>query len=279
MKEGIMKIKKACLITGASAFIASGLLGGSLFPPCPAEPLTVYAAEAAPFAAGETAPEALSPETGIIDYTVYVDQVAALAETEDQKRYRALCPAFEAGQAVTLQSSADREAFVNYYYNSYDLYSGNTSSGCWFQGDKQTYIKSAVPGTRAACITATIDKFGLSTEGDAFTIIRDTCSRVRSGLKYDQEYYYANYLDSLAAGYGICVHYSAAAYILLNAEGIPTRMVGGYRSGGGHSWNQCFVNGAWVTVDFTSFADKNISPDGFVTADYLPTFVEAYTLK
>lgn len=63
------------------------------------------------------------------------------------------------------------------------------------------------------------------------------------------DYMDMSYPDALVSGHAICVHYSMAAYILLNAEGIPTRMVAGTRSGGGHQWNECFIDGTWVTVD------------------------------
>ena len=232
-----------------------------------ARPLDLYASEAA-------AVPAPSGQEMVIDYTTYVDQVASLAETEDQKRYRSLCPAFEAGETITLKSSEDREAFVRYYRNSYDLFLANTQGTVWYEGDRNTYLETPVSDYRAAVITATINKFGLSVDADPLTAIRNTCSRVRSGFQYDYDYMKMTYPDALVSGHAICVHYSMAAYILLNAEGIPTRMVAGTRSGGGHQWNECFVNGAWVTVDFTSFADKNISPDGFVSADYLGTYVE-----
>ena len=233
-------------------------------------PLNVQAAEL-----GAAPVPAPTEQQMTIDYTTYVDQVASLVETEDQKRYRSLCPAFEAGETITLKSSDDRSAFIKYYNYSYDLLKGNSErKSYWYSSETNAYLEKATGDYRAAVITATINKFGLSTEGDVYTIIRDTCSRVRSNTKYDKEYMYRNYPDSLVSGRAVCVHYSMAAYILLNAEGIPTRMVGGTRSGGGHQWNECFIDGTWVTVDFTSFANKSISPDGFVSADYLETYVE-----
>lgn len=251
------KMKKIAAVIGTVVIMISG----------GARPLDLYASEAA-------AVPAPSGQEMAIDYTTYVDQVASLAETEDQKRYRSLCPAFEAGETITLKSSEDREAFVRYYRNSYDLFLANTQGTVWYEGDRNTYLETPVSDYRAAVITATINKFGLSVDADPLTAIRNTCSRVRSGFQYDYDYMKMTYPDALVSGHAICVHYSMAAYILLNAEGIPTRMVAGTRSGGGHQWNECFVNGAWVTVDFTSFADKNISPDGFVSADYLGTYVE-----
>lgn len=212
-----------------------------------------------------------------IDYTVYVDQVAALADkTEDQKRYRSLCPAYEAGQMVYLNSSADRDAFMDYYRNSYNLYSANSWIGYWYGENKSKM--PAESDKRAACILATIEKFGIPTGDDAFGIVRDACSRVRNGMQYNNDFRKINYLDSLTLGTGVCVHYNRAAYILLNAAGIPTRMASGYRSGSSHAWNECFINGVWYVVDFTEFADKNCSPDGFVAQDYLPLFVETSTM-
>ena len=228
-------------------------------------------------AAGVTAPQPEVSETPQIDYTVYVDQVAALADkTEDQKRYRTLCPAYEAGEMVYLNSKADRDAFMNYYNNSYNLYSANQWVGYWYGENKSKMV--AESDKRAACILSTIEKFGIPTGDDAFTIVRDACSRVRSAMQYNNDFREVNYLDSLVLGNGVCVHYTRAAYVLLNAAGVPTRMVGGYRSGSSHSWNECLINGSWYVVDFTEFADKNCSPDGFVSQDYLPSFVEAATL-
>ena len=255
-----MRFKKIIATMGVITIIVSGWRGTP----------QVHATEA-----GTVSIPAQADQQQVIDYTTYVDQVATLVETEDQKRYRSLCPAYDAGEVITLKSSADREAFVKYYNYSYDLLKGNSErKSCWYINETETYLEHPVGDYRAAVITATINKFGLSTEGDVYTIIRNTCSRVRSNTKYDKEYMYRNNPDSLVSGHAVCVHYAMAAYILLNAEGIPTRMVGGTRSGGGHQWNECFIDGTWVTVDFTSFANKNISPDGFVTADYLATYVE-----
>ena len=249
--------KRFCSILAACIILVS----------CFTNPLPIHATEAA-------APQLEVPQ---IDYTVYVDQVAALADkTEDQKRYRSLCPAYEAGEMVYLNSKADRDAFMNYYSHCYNLYSGNSWVGYWYGDNKAQMV--AESDKRAACILATIEKFGLPTGDDAFAIVRDACSRVRNGMQYNNDYRKVNYLDSLVLGSGVCVHYTKAAYVLLNATGIPTRMVGGYRSGSTHSWNECLINGVWYVVDFTEFSDKNCSPDGFVSQAYLPFFVEAPTM-
>ena len=102
-----MMRKRFCSILAACIILVS----------CFTNPLPIHATEAA-------APQLEVPQ---IDYTVYVDQVAALADkTEDQKRYRSLCPAYEAGEMVYLNSKADRDAFMNYYSHCYNLYSGNS---------------------------------------------------------------------------------------------------------------------------------------------------------
>ena len=249
--------KKFCSVLTAAALLVS----------CFTNPISIHA--------NETRDSQL--ETPQIDYVVYVDQVAALADkTEDQKRYRALCPAYEAGEMVVLNSKADRDAFMNYYSSSYNLYSANQWVGYWYGENKSKMAAEA--DKRAVCILSTIEKFGLPAGDDAFASVRDACSRVRNAMQYNNDFREVNYLDSLAAGSGVCVHYTRAAYILLNAAGIPTRMAGGYRSGSAHSWNECLINGSWYVVDFTEFADKNCSPDGFVAQDYLPSFVEASTM-
>ena len=243
---------------------------GTLLLSCFANTTPIHAAEIATLQ-----PETL--ESPQIDYTVYVDQVAALADkTEDQQRYRSLCPVYESGQMVYLNSSADRDAFMNYYHSSYNLYSANQWVGYWY-GETKARM-DAESDKRAACILATIEKFGLPAGEDAFAIVRDACSRVRNGMQYNSDFLEVNYLDSLTLGNGVCVHYTRAAYVLLNASGIPTRMVGGYRSGSSHAWNECLINGSWYVVDFTEFSDKNCSPDGFVAQDYLPFFVETSTM-
>lgn len=86
-----MRMKNFIAVMGAVAIMISGGV----------PPLNLYASEAAVVPAP-------AEQQLVIDYTTYVDQVASLVETEDQKRYRSLCPAFEAGERITLKSSEDR---------------------------------------------------------------------------------------------------------------------------------------------------------------------------
>lgn len=121
---------------------------------------------------------------------------------------------------------------------------------------------------RQAITDAVIRHFGLMTyTGSAvspYELIRSTSARVAAGLQYDRNYRMADMQTSLHDGKGVCQQYSIICYILLNAQGIPTRRVRGtltVRESDGtvlegfHTWNCCLVDGRWIPVDFTPYSN------------------------
>lgn len=120
--------------------------------------------------------------------------------------------------------------------------------------------------------------FGTATSSDPFQTIRDTYSRVAAKMCYDSNFLSQTTYTAVSAGRGVCSHYDVIAYMLLNAEGIPTRITGGLSpSGGYHAWNECYVGGAWYKVDFTEPLNGGLSlwaPYGIVRAEYAPLYIE-----
>lgn len=233
--------------------------------------------------APEAQPEAPAEPAPVIDYTTYVDQVATSAENDTQKRYRELSKQYDTTGVVSpLISVADVSAFNNYYSCGYSLDQLNQITQHGFSyienddGTYTSYLGDMPQHSRESVITLAINTFGVKTESDPYQTIYNTCARVRSKMAFNYGYEMASCTSAIGAGQGVCVHYSAIAYILLNAEGIPTRMVDGYRNGRtAHQWNQCFINGQWVTVDFCIFSNKSISPNGVVSGSYLGQYKEA----
>lgn len=57
----------------------------------------------------------------------------------------------------------------------------------------------------------------------------------------------------LSTGEGICYDYSSLFAGILRSQGIPTKLVKGYKSDleAYHAWNEVFVDGEWITIDTT----------------------------
>jgi transglutaminase-like putative cysteine protease len=66
-------------------------------------------------------------------------------------------------------------------------------------------------------------------------------------------------------GSGICYDYSALFAGMLRSQGIPTKLVKGYRSGidAYHAWNEVYIDGQWIVVDTTS--DSILKASGMFT--------------
>lgn len=62
--------------------------------------------------------------------------------------------------------------------------------------------------------------------------------------------------EFLVDGSGICYDYSALFAGMLRSQGIPTKLVKGYRSGidAYHAWNEVYIDGEWIVVDTTTDA-------------------------
>lgn len=65
--------------------------------------------------------------------------------------------------------------------------------------------------------------------------------------------YYPENQRTLSTGKGICYDYAALVAGLARAQGIPTKLVKGYREGEAiyHAWNEVLINGEWKSVDAT----------------------------
>lgn len=57
----------------------------------------------------------------------------------------------------------------------------------------------------------------------------------------------------LATKQGICYDYSSLFAGILRSQGIPTKLVKGYKSDLGtyHAWNEVLIDGEWKVIDTT----------------------------
>ncbi|MBQ8912986.1 MAG: hypothetical protein IJ054_02950, partial [Lachnospiraceae bacterium] len=90
----------------------------------------------------------------------------------------------------------------------------------------------------------------------------DTVQNVHDYLiknfEYDKKTIYVNHtdIDGFKDNQMVCSGYSLAAYYLLNAVGIPTRVITGYGGVGtsderNHMWNMVELDGKWYNMDIT----------------------------
>lgn len=90
----------------------------------------------------------------------------------------------------------------------------------------------------------------------------DTIQRVHDYLiknfEYDKKTIYINHtdIDGFKDNQMVCSGYSLAAYYLLNAAGVHTRVITGYGGSGApnesnHMWNMVELDGEWYNMDIT----------------------------
>jgi len=96
--------------------------------------------------------------------------------------------------------------------------------------------------------------------GSADKKIEILYSFVSKNVKYDYPKaasIAAGYIPSVESTYetkkGICYDYSALFGAMLRCEGIPSKLMKGYKSDMSeyHAWNQVYMDGKWVTIDTT----------------------------
>lgn len=77
--------------------------------------------------------------------------------------------------------------------------------------------------------------------------------------------YVPNIDEFLMDGSGICYDYSALFAGMLRSQGIPVKLVKGYRNGidAYHAWNEVYVDGNWIVVDTTT--DSILKSSGMFT--------------
>lgn len=63
--------------------------------------------------------------------------------------------------------------------------------------------------------------------------------------------------ETLASGTGICFDYASLTAAMLRSLGIPTKLITGYVSPDNiyHAWNMVYIDGQWVTLEFSVDAD------------------------
>lgn len=208
---------------------------------------------------------------------------AQSVESDSQKQLDALCAQLEAnGFTLSGLSNDQARAVVNRYNANYSLL--NTNSREWSIGGYDNNVTVSLnispDASREAMSNLIVNTYGVSSASTKLQIVRDTCARVRAKMSFSYGYTDTQMTTSIANRQGVCLHYARIAYVLLNAEGIPTRMVGGYGpTGSQHEWNQVYIDGTWYTVDFCIFANSSISPDGFVSSGYVSSYRECYLLN
>lgn len=162
--------------------------------------------------------------------------------------------AYENGQPIkTAKVSTQAQDFIDGYVN-YDL----SQQGLEFipENDGMTVVYTQPEEAqydRSATMQHVIDVFGVDTSDNEYDTIMATGNRIWDKMYYSTAYMSATLDDAVDAGYGVCWHYARIAYVLLNAEGIPTRIRSGLYYGGAHAWNECYINGSWVLVDYTNY--------------------------
>jgi hypothetical protein len=110
---------------------------------------------------------------------------------------------------------------------------------------------------------------------------------LRQNLTYDEALKNRLPYESLITGKTVCQGYAMLMYRLLNDSGVDCKIVIGYLSGVGHSWNKVKLDGNWYNVDTTNNdannsdifllkSDKTMKKNGFIEEGDYPQAVADY---
>ena len=78
-------------------------------------------------------------------------------------------------------------------------------------------------------------------------------SQIEYTTKYMNDNYVPNLNEVIKRKAGVCYDYASLFAGLARSQGIPTKLIMGYRDGMEeyHAWNEVYINGEWRTVDVT----------------------------
>lgn len=145
------------------------------------------------------------------------------------------------------------------FYNVNKQY-GDLTAWTWTDGSHKLCLtegKAGVLAKRREAVEAVLDNFVLYTDSSPYDVIRKTAAQLNAKMDYDITYKDASLPDAIAAGKGVCTHYSDIFCILLNVQGIPARVQAGSvdASGYGHQWVIAYISGSPVLLDPTDTDD------------------------
>lgn len=153
----------------------------------------------------------------------------------------------EAGEAYDFY--ATRYTFLGQNENCVGRYTGQTTNGI-------TIHSLTVPTetNQQDTMRNIVKKIGLTTRGSAddMQYICNIMNGVYRYFEYDINYESASMNTALADRRGVCYHFSHAAYVLLNYQGIPARLVSGTVNGNEHVWLEVKIDGKTYTADPTN---------------------------
>ena len=115
--------------------------------------------------------------------------------------------------------------------------------------------------------------------------IYDKCfAWIVNNIKYSNRYPDGSVVDNNAypvfnTGYGICQGYSNLLVVMLQSQGVPSFIVGGYIPEGGHAW--CYVNcdGIWYVSDPTNGRDILMDKYNTYSSTFMPTNLDVVLFK
>lgn len=133
---------------------------------------------------------------------------------------------------------------VNLSVNNMDVYLSSSQPVYWENQDKLIQLANKLTE-------------GLNTDKEK---VDAAYKYVISNIKYDYNKintistdYVPNIESTIDSKTGICYDYSALFAGILRSQGIPTKLVKGYKAGLNvyHAWNEVYLDGKWITVDTT----------------------------
>ncbi|MFS0723945.1 transglutaminase domain-containing protein [Paenibacillus sp. 1P07SE] len=149
-----------------------------------------------------------------------------------------------------IQAAMAKDDYIAYIVDSYQY-----SIQSWSQRAKikimieyrETSEQTAYVDERVADIVAQIIHDGMN----AHQKVKAINDWIVLNVAYDESLQSYTAYEALADGRAVCQGYSLLAYKMLEAAGIPNRIVEGTVDTGNHAWNIVNVNGSWYHLDVT----------------------------
>ena len=166
----------------------------------------------------------------------------------------------------TFGTLTDARDFIDFVTQNYGLF-GQGDSGPFsynLNTDGSISILPHADTNRAATMQTIVNAIGTSHGQSQLETVQLTMQKVYTYLTYSNGAEMISMDSAIAQKVGVCYHYSHAAYVLLNYEGVPTRIVAGMHGGGMHSWLETTIDGTVYTIDPTNDALYKGRPSDYV---------------
>lgn len=203
-------------------------------------------------------PANLDPDTDNI-YAI-VEENSRKADSDENNYLHDLSNELAETGIMYFESKEDASLTADYYATRYSLLGQGSNLTMHYTGtpnEDGTYTHLLTVPTETdqnEKMRRIVKAIGTINQGrmNNFEYAETICYMAHDYFTYDGSCTSDSMMTALENRKGVCYHISHAAYVLLNYQGIPTRLVSGTNNGNKHVWLEATIDGVLYTLDPTN---------------------------